>query len=62
MYLRITDFFFPLWDIGSGFGQKEGTWHFRSTFLPEEHLFDQFCKNLEEFHKNFLEKHRKSIV
>ncbi|ORE05222.1 PLP-dependent transferase [Rhizopus microsporus var. microsporus] len=42
---------------GSGFGQKEGTWHFRSTFLPEEHLFDEFCGALEKFHKEFIEKH-----
>ncbi|KAI9283205.1 pyridoxal phosphate-dependent transferase [Sporodiniella umbellata] len=42
---------------GSGFGQKEGVWHFRSTFLPEEHLFDQFCHDLLEFHKDFLTKH-----
>ncbi|CAG8504378.1 9831_t:CDS:10 [Racocetra fulgida] len=25
---------------GSGFHQEEGTWHFRSTFLPPEELFD----------------------
>lgn len=23
---------------GSGFGQVEGTWHFRSTFLPPENV------------------------
>ncbi|KAL0082200.1 pyridoxal phosphate-dependent transferase [Phycomyces blakesleeanus] len=39
---------------GSGFGQKEDTWHFRSTFLPEEHLFDDFCANLSKFHADFL--------
>ncbi|CAJ0890167.1 10752_t:CDS:2, partial [Entrophospora sp. SA101] len=43
---------------GSGFGQKEGTWHFRSTFLPPEELFDGFCKRLENFHKEFLVKYR----
>ncbi|GAA5816580.1 hypothetical protein MFLAVUS_010110 [Mucor flavus] len=43
---------------GSGFGQKANTWHFRSTFLPEEHLFDQFCSDLEKFHSSFLEKYR----
>ncbi|KAG2200743.1 hypothetical protein INT47_002787 [Mucor saturninus] len=42
---------------GSGFGQKENTWHFRSTFLPEEHLFDQFCSGIEKFHSDFLQKH-----
>ncbi|KAI9319115.1 pyridoxal phosphate-dependent transferase [Dichotomocladium elegans] len=43
---------------GSGFGQKDGTWHFRSTFLPEEHLFDQFCTNIEKFHNGFMNEYR----
>ncbi|CAO0795806.1 unnamed protein product [Mucor circinelloides] len=43
---------------GSGFGQKDNTWHFRSTFLPEEHLFDKFCSDLEKFHHQFLKDHR----
>ncbi|KAI7864667.1 pyridoxal phosphate-dependent transferase [Spinellus fusiger] len=43
---------------GSGFGQEEGTWHFRSTFLPEEHLFDDFCANLCKFHTDFLAKYQ----
>ncbi|KAG0172783.1 hypothetical protein DFQ28_002943 [Apophysomyces sp. BC1034] len=42
---------------GSGFGQVEGTWHFRSTFLPQEHLFDDFCSNIAKFHNNFLAKY-----
>ncbi|KAJ8653842.1 hypothetical protein O0I10_010523 [Lichtheimia ornata] len=43
---------------GSGFGQEKDTWHFRSTFLPEEHLFDQFCSNIEKFHKSFMNEYR----
>ncbi|CAO3637264.1 unnamed protein product [Cunninghamella echinulata] len=43
---------------GSGFGQEPNTWHFRSTFLPEEHLFDGFCGELEKFHKKFMDKYR----
>ncbi|KAI9274794.1 pyridoxal phosphate-dependent transferase [Phascolomyces articulosus] len=43
---------------GSGFGQEPNTWHFRSTFLPEEHLFDQFCSNIEKFHKEFMNEYR----
>ncbi|KAI9312944.1 pyridoxal phosphate-dependent transferase [Dichotomocladium elegans] len=39
---------------GSGFSQKEGTWHFRSTFLPPEALFDEFCANIQKFHAEFL--------
>ncbi|CAO3700236.1 unnamed protein product [Rhizopus stolonifer] len=42
---------------GSGFGQKEGVWHFRSTFLPEEHLFDEFCNALLRFHQDFIIQH-----
>lgn len=44
--------------IGSGFGQQPGTFHFRSTFLPEEHLFDTFCKDLEKFHGDFMTKYK----
>ncbi|CAM0138256.1 alanine transaminase, variant 2 [Umbelopsis sp. WA50703] len=43
---------------GSGFGQKEGTWHFRSTFLPPEHLFDSFCEKLTKFHSDFMNQYR----
>ncbi|KAI8145980.1 pyridoxal phosphate-dependent transferase [Fennellomyces sp. T-0311] len=43
---------------GSGFGQEADTWHFRSTFLPEEDLFDDFCSNIEKFHQGFMEQHR----
>ncbi|KAG1558470.1 hypothetical protein G6F46_003330 [Rhizopus delemar] len=42
---------------GSGFGQKDHSWHFRSTFLPEEHLFDEFCNALLRFHQDFIEKY-----
>lgn len=44
--------------IGSGFGQKDGTWHFRSTFLPPEDLFDDFCSKIERFHADFLNQFR----
>ncbi|KAF7728527.1 hypothetical protein EC973_005931 [Apophysomyces ossiformis] len=43
---------------GSGFGQESNTWHFRSTFLPEEHLFDDFCDKIVKFHKQFMGKYR----
>jgi aspartate/methionine/tyrosine aminotransferase len=43
---------------GSGFGQEDGTWHFRSTFLPEEELFDEFIGNLKRFHQEFMDKYR----
>ncbi|KAI8067788.1 pyridoxal phosphate-dependent transferase [Gongronella butleri] len=43
---------------GTGFGQEPNTWHFRSTFLPEEHLFDKFCADLKQFHKTFMDSYR----
>lgn len=56
-----TWFLFPCYltyGLGSGFGQEAGTWHFRSTFLPEEHLFDDFCSNIEKFHQEFMLKYK----
>ncbi|KAI9357230.1 pyridoxal phosphate-dependent transferase [Zopfochytrium polystomum] len=43
---------------GSGFLQKEGTWHFRSTFLAPEDEMDEFANSLTIFHKQFLDKYR----
>ena len=40
---------------GSGFGQKEGTLHFRTTFLaPGTDWVDRFVV----FHKNFMDEFR----
>lgn len=39
---------------GSGFGQKEGTYHIRMTFLPPEDQFDQFIDLLTQFHSRFV--------
>jgi len=38
---------------GSGFGQKEGTLHFRTTFLAPG---TDWTKRLVQFHQNFLEE------
>ncbi|KAF9104121.1 hypothetical protein BGX29_002399 [Mortierella sp. GBA35] len=43
---------------GSGFGQVEGTAHFRSTFLPQPELFDDFCSGITKFHASFMDKYR----
>ncbi|ORX52001.1 PLP-dependent transferase [Hesseltinella vesiculosa] len=43
---------------GSGFGQVKGTYHLRTTFLPEEHLFDEFCGNVQRFHTSFLQQYK----
>lgn len=40
---------------GSGFGQKEGTWHVRSTILPlPEDFFVETFENWKEFHNKFM--------
>jgi len=43
---------------GSGFGQKEGTWHFRATFLPPEEKFDSFIQRISTFHQDFMNKYK----
>ncbi|KAF9916829.1 hypothetical protein BX616_002713 [Lobosporangium transversale] len=43
---------------GSGFGQVKGTAHFRSTFLPQPELFDEFCAAIQKFHEDFMNKYR----
>ncbi|KAF9437834.1 hypothetical protein BGZ76_010919 [Entomortierella beljakovae] len=43
---------------GSGFGQVENTAHFRSTFLPQPELFDDFCGLIAKFHGEFMDKYR----
>ena len=39
---------------GSGFGQKDGTWHFRTTFLPPEEDMDNVIERFSAFHKGFM--------
>ena len=43
---------------GSGFGQRDGTWHFRTTFLPPEEEMDEVCGLITSFHKQFLDEWR----
>lgn len=40
---------------GSGFGQKEGTLHFRTTFLAPG---TEWVGNIVKFHKEFMDKYR----
>lgn len=42
---------------GSGFGQKEGTWHFRTTFLPPESEFDGVLEKMTKFTVDFMAKY-----
>merc|ERR1711976_101536 len=40
---------------GSGFGQQEGTWHYRTTFLPSEENMSKVCDRLAKFHADFMD-------
>lgn len=42
---------------GSGFGQRKGTYHFRTTFLPPEDQIDSVVEQMREFHRGFLKKY-----
>ena len=42
---------------GSGFGQAEGTFHFRTTFLPSEKDIGLVVEKLSSFHLSFLAKY-----
>ena len=43
---------------GSGFGQRPGTYHIRSTFLPLEHQFPEFIAKIKQFHQSFMDRYR----
>lgn len=42
---------------GSGFGQKKGTYHLRTTILPPDDQFEQVIERFGTFHKNFIAKY-----
>lgn len=42
---------------GSGFGQEDGTYHFRTTFLPSEEDIKGVVELLSKFHAKFIEKY-----
>lgn len=43
---------------GSGFGQVDGTFHFRSTILPAEEEIDAVIEKTAKFHADFMSKYR----
>ncbi|KNC50429.1 alanine aminotransferase 2 [Thecamonas trahens ATCC 50062] len=45
---------------GSGFGQVDGTYHFRTTFLPPEHELAKVGETVAKWHAEFMDKHRGS--
>jgi aspartate/methionine/tyrosine aminotransferase len=38
---------------GSGFGQRPGTLHFRTTFLPPQNEIEELVVNLKQFHERY---------
>lgn len=42
---------------GSGFGQEENTFHFRTTILPEEDEIQEVIDRMQVFHATFMESH-----
>merc|ERR1719181_2042931 len=43
---------------GSGFHQVEGTYHFRTTFLPKESSLEGVNERLAKFHGDFMAKYK----
>eukprot|EP00899_Mesostigma_viride_P015787 jgi/Mesvir1/24209/Mv10923-RA.5 len=43
---------------GSGFGQVPGTYHYRTTILPPEHMMDEVMDRIATFHKKFLAEYQ----
>ena len=43
---------------GSGFGQQEGTFHIRTTILPQEDDLEIMVKNFKAFHTSFMDKYK----
>lgn len=42
---------------GSGFGQREGSYHFRMTILPSPEKLQVLLEKVKEFHLRFLEEY-----
>jgi glutamate--glyoxylate aminotransferase len=42
---------------GSGFKQKEGTFHLRTTILPHEDVFDDIVARFRSFHEGFMRRY-----
>lgn len=42
---------------GSGFGQRPGTYHFRTTILPQPDMLKTMLEKFREFHTQFLEQY-----
>ncbi|VDL67171.1 unnamed protein product [Nippostrongylus brasiliensis] len=43
---------------GSGFGQKKGTYHFRTTILPQTDLMRDMLERFKAFHTKFMAEYK----
>lgn len=43
---------------GSGFGQREGSWHLRTTILPSEQAMEGVMQRFKKFHEEFMAKYQ----
>jgi alanine transaminase len=43
---------------GSGFGQKSGEYHFRTTILPPEDKIEAVTERVGKFHQDFMAKYK----
>ncbi|KAG0712674.1 Alanine aminotransferase 2 [Chionoecetes opilio] len=43
---------------GTGFGQRPGTYHFRTTVLPQPELLKTMLEKFREFHANFVNQYQ----
>ena len=43
---------------GSGFGQKKGSFHLRTTILPPEDQMPTLVGRFQKFHAKFMDKYR----
>lgn len=43
---------------GSGFGQKPGTFHFRTTILPQPAELKNMLEKFGKFHEEFIKKYK----
>jgi alanine transaminase len=46
---------------GSGFGQRDGTFHFRTTILPPEEEIGEVITLLKAFHKSFMQRYADAV-
>lgn len=47
---------------GTGFGQVEGTQHFRAVFLPQDEILEKAYNNIADFYAKYVETYENSKV